>query len=124
MDSRAKSSASVQASMGRRLAFIIGAVVAASGAAMMVPAAVSLGYQEWSEAGQIFTAALITVTVGAIFWRVLGRPGVLTTKEGFAAVGLAWFVMAFFGTLPYLLTGSIDNLTDAQLENYFPPLPP
>ena len=116
MASRAKSSASVQASMGRRLAFIIGAVVAASGAAMMVPAAVSLGYQEWSEARQIFIAALITVTVGAIFWRVLGRPGVLTTKEGFAAVGLAWFVMAFFGTLPYLLTGSIDNLTDAFFE--------
>lgn len=116
MSTQPRSSAASHASMGRRLAFIIGAAVAGSGAVMLVPAAVSLGYREWSDAGRIFIAALITITVGAIFWRVFGRPGVLTTKEGFAAVGLAWFVMAFFGTLPYLLTGSIDNLTDAFFE--------
>ena len=116
MATQARSNPQAHASMGRTLAFIIGAVVAASGAAMLVPVLVSLGYQEWAEAGQIFAAAIVTITVGAIFWRVIGRHGVLTTKEGFAAVGLAWFVMAFFGTLPYLLTGSIDNLTDAFFE--------
>ncbi len=102
--------------MGRRLSFIIGAVVVASGAAMIPAALVSLGYREWVEAGQIALAALVTVTVGAVAWRYIGRPGVVTTKEGFAAVGLAWFVMAFFGTLPYLFTGSIDNITDAFFE--------
>lgn len=102
--------------MVRRLSFIIGAVVAASGLAMVPAAAVSLVYQEWATAGQIFLAALVTVAVGATGWRVFGRHGVLTTKEGFAAVGLAWFVMAFFGTLPYLFTGSITNLTDAFFE--------
>lgn len=116
MATKALTNGSAHVSMGRTLAFIIGAVVAASGAAMLVPALVSLGYQEWSEAGQIFAAAAVTMTVGTIFWRLIGRHGVLTTKEGFAAVGLAWFVMAFFGTLPYLLTGSIDNLTDAFFE--------
>ncbi len=109
-------SASSQVSMGRRLSFIIGAVVVASGAAMIPAALVSLGYQEWVEAGQIALAALVTTTVGAVAWRYIGRPGVVTTKEGFAAVGLAWFVMAFFGTLPYLFTGSIDNITDAFFE--------
>lgn len=116
MSSRGSASASQQASMGRRLSFIIGAVVAASGVAMVPAALVSLGYQEWAEAGQIFLAALVTVGLGVIGWRVVGRHGVLTTKEGFAAVGLAWFVMAFFGTLPYLFTGSIANLTDAFFE--------
>ncbi len=109
-------SASQQASMGRRLSFIIGAVVAASGLAMVPAALVSAGYQEWAEAGQILLAAAVTIIVGLIAWRFIGRHGVLTTKEGFAAVGLAWFVMAFFGTLPYLFTGAIGNLTDAFFE--------
>jgi trk system potassium uptake protein TrkH len=108
--------ASQQASMGRRLSFIIGAVVAASGLAMVPAALVSAGYQEWAEAGQILLAAAVTIVVGLIAWRFIGRHGVLTTKEGFAAVGLAWFVMAFFGTLPYLFTGAIGNLTDAFFE--------
>ena len=102
--------------MGRRLSFIIGAVVAASGLAMVPAALVSLAYREWAEAAEILAAAAVTTIVGVVAWRFIGRHGVLTTKEGFAAVGLAWFVMAFFGTLPYLFTGSIANLTDAFFE--------
>ena len=83
----------------------------------MAPAIVtSLIYQEWAAAVGICGAALVTIACGFFGWRVLGRSGVLTTKEGFATVGLAWFFMAFFGTLPYLLTGSITNLTDAFFE--------
>lgn len=83
----------------------------------MAPAIVtSLIYQEWAAAAGIGGAAMVTIACGFFGWRVLGRSGVLTTKEGFATVGLSWFFMAFFGTLPYLLTGSITNLTDAFFE--------
>ena len=99
-----------------RLAYVIGAVVMASGAAMIPAIVSSLIYQEWSDAGNIALAMAITIGFGYVGWKVVGRPGVLTTKEGFATVGLAWFFMAFFGTLPYLLTGSITNLTDAFFE--------
>lgn len=99
-----------------RLAYVIGAVVMASGAAMAPAIVTSLIYQEWASAVGIGGAALVTIACGFFGWRVLGRSGVLTTKEGFATVGLAWFFMAFFGTLPYLLTGSITNLTDAFFE--------
>ena len=99
-----------------RLAYVIGAVVMASGAAMVPAIITSLIYQEWSTAINITLAATITVLCGYIGWRWFGRSGLLTTKEGFATVGLSWFFMAFFGTLPYLLTGSITNLTDAFFE--------
>ena len=99
-----------------RLAYVIGAVVMASGAAMIPAIVSSLIYQEWSDAGNIALAMAITIGFGFVGWKVVGRPGVLTTKEGFATVGLAWFFMAFFGTLPYLLTRSITNLTDAFFE--------
>ena len=102
--------------MIRRLAYIIGASLVGVGLAMLPASLTSLIYQEWTEAWQIASAALITALVGASAWRIWGRKGELTTREGFAAVGLTWIVIAFFGTLPYLFTGAIDNLTDAFFE--------
>ena len=102
--------------MFRRLTYVIGAVVAAAGVSMVPALIAALVYKEWATAGWISLSAVITVAVGFVGWRVVGRSGTLTTKEGFATVGLAWFAMAFFGVLPYLLTGSIGNLTDAFFE--------
>lgn len=100
----------------RRLAHVIGAVVAASGAAMFFPAIVALIYGEISEAAQIAASGVITAGIGLVAWRYLDPPGSLTPREGFAIVGLAWFAMAFFGTLPYLLTGELSGFTDAFFE--------
>ena len=102
--------------MFRRLTYVIGAVVVAAGVSMVPALIAALVYKEWATAGWISLSAVITVAVGFVGWRVVGRSGTLTTKEGFATVGLAWFAMAFFGVLPYLLTGSIGNLTDAFFE--------
>ena len=102
--------------MLQRLSYIVGAVVTGAGAAMVPPAVVGFFYGETTEAVQILIAAAITVIAGGVAWRVFGRSGRITAKEGFAAVGLAWFAMAAFGTLPYLLTGSIDALTRAFFE--------
>ena len=38
-------------------------------------------------------------------------------RESFIIVTLAWVVMALVGTLPYLLTGSIPNFTNAFFES-------
>ena len=102
--------------MLQRLSYIVGAVVTGAGAAMVPPAIVAFFYRETTEAIQILIAAAITILAGLVGWRVIGRQGRITSKEGFAAVGLAWFAMAAFGILPYLLTGSIDNLTGAFFE--------
>ena len=102
--------------MLRRVAYVIGAVVVAAGLAMLPAAVTSLIYGERETAGLITLAALITALAGLLSWRGVGRSGTLTTKEGFASVGLAWFAMSIFGMLPYLLTGSIDNLTNAFFE--------
>nr|WP_274388177.1 TrkH family potassium uptake protein [Salsipaludibacter albus] len=100
----------------RRLLYIIGAVVGATGAAMLVPAAVALVSREWSDAGGIAAAAGVAMAGGLAMWRGVGRPGELTTREGFAAVGLAWVAMSAVGTLPYLFTGAIPSITNAFFE--------
>ncbi len=103
--------------MSRRLAYIIGAVVAASGFAMLPGVITSLIYREWSEAVAMSLAAIVTVAIGVVAWRIYGTAGELTKREGFAAVGLAWIAIAFVGTLPYLFTSTITNVTDAFFES-------
>jgi trk system potassium uptake protein TrkH len=100
----------------RRLLYVVGAVVAAVGSAMLSAALVALIYGERGDALGILLAAVAVVIVGVAMWRVLGEPGELTTREGFATVGLAWFAISFAGCLPYLTTGAIGNLTDAFFE--------
>ena len=99
-----------------RLAFIVGAVVTATGATMVVPTIVALLFGEFQDAGMIAIAGATTVTIGLVTWRWLGTRGELTTREGFAAVGLSWVSMSIVGTLPYLLTGGIDSITNAFFE--------
>jgi trk system potassium uptake protein TrkH len=99
-----------------RLAYIVGAVVAAVGAAMLSAVVVALIYGEGGDAVGIAAAAGVTMAVGVAAWRLAGTPGQLTTREGFAAVALSWFAISFVGTLPYLFTGSIDGFTNAFFE--------
>ena len=101
----------------RRLLGVIGAVVAAIGFAMLVPALVALIYREYTDVLEIVIAAGITVAAGGWAWRY-GRSEntQLTAREGFAIVGLSWIAMTFFGTLPYLITGEISSFTDAFFE--------
>ena len=83
---------------------------------MLAAPVVSAIYQEWSDIPGLVLAAVITSLTGFTLWRVFDRPGELSTREGFAAVGLAWIALALFGALPYLLTGTIGNVTDAVFE--------
>jgi trk system potassium uptake protein TrkH len=100
----------------RRLLHVIGAVVGATGLAMVLAAGVSFIYGEIAEGFQILGAAAVTVGMGLVAWRVFEAPNQLTAREGFAIVGVAWIVMTVFGTLPYLFTGAIGSLTDAFFE--------
>jgi len=102
--------------MARRVGFVIGAVIAATGVSM-IPSLITAGiYQELAESATIGVGAVLSTALGVIVMRTSGRPKTLTTREGFVAVGLAWFAMSIFGTLPYLLTGAIPSITDAFFE--------
>lgn len=101
----------------RNLLHVVGAVIGAIGIAMFAPVVVGLIYQEWSDIPGLIGAAVATTILGFALWRYYDRPGELKTREGFAAVGLAWIALAIVGTLPYLLTGSLGNITDAIFES-------
>ncbi|MDH3500068.1 MAG: TrkH family potassium uptake protein [Acidimicrobiia bacterium] len=100
----------------KRLLHVIGAVVAASGVAMLSAVVVSLIYGEIETGLRLGAASLVTMAAGGTAWRMFPAPKRMTAREGFAIVGLSWIVMTAFGTLPYVFTAEIFNINDAFFE--------
>ena len=63
-------------------------------------------------------SALITVLTGFILcFSTRGRKGQkLTPQEGVITISLSWVVLSVFGGLPFLLSKSVPNFTDAFFE--------
>jgi trk system potassium uptake protein TrkH len=100
----------------KTVAFVLGSVLLFVAAAMAISALVSVLYSEYETARWIAVSAAITALFGYGTRRLVARPESITVRQGFATVGLAWFVFSIFGALPYLLTGAIPNISDAVFE--------
>lgn len=103
-------------SLLQTVAFVLGSVLIFIAVAMTSAALVSAIFGEYETGAWIAVSAGITAVIGYGTRRVARRPTTITVKQGFATVGLAWFVFSIFGALPYLLTGAIPNITDAVFE--------
>lgn len=103
-------------SLFRTVAYVLGSVLVFVGAGMGTAAVVSVLHGETGTAIRILVASGFTSVVGLMTRRVVDRPSSITVKQGFATVGLAWFVFSLFGTLPYLFTGAIPHFADAFFE--------
>jgi len=66
----------------------------------------------------LLLSALFTGTIGLGFLLKIGKnyKKNIGKREGYLIVALTWVVISFFGTLPFLLSGSIPNFTDAFFE--------
>ncbi len=103
-------------SLLKTVAYVLGSVLLFVAVAMSTAALVAAVASEFQDAAWIAVSAGITAIVGYTTRRLVRRPRSITVKQGFATVGLAWFVFSIFGALPYLLTGSIPSITDAVFE--------
>jgi len=103
-------------SLLKTVAYVLGSVLLFIGVAMASAAVVSALFAEYETAVWIAVSAAVTAAVGHMTRRVVPRPDSITVKQGFATVGLAWFVFSIFGALPYLLSGAIPSITDAVFE--------
>ena len=83
---------------------------------MLLSAAWSFYYEEPDLEGLLMSSG-ITVAVSLPVWILTRRKVTLSVKDGFAIVTLAWFTIAIFSSLPFILTGTIPNLTDAFFES-------
>ena len=63
-----------------------------------------------SSATTIFVGFLLYLSTNSVGSRNIGK------REAFLIVGLSYFIMGFFGSLPYLFSGAIPNFTNAYFE--------
>jgi len=86
------------------------------GAAMLLPLAVSLIYNENDTMGFVLSSG-INLSVGAlIIWLTRNVNKDIGKREGFIIVTLVWIIFSLLGSLPYIFTGAIPSYTDAFFE--------
>ena len=94
--------------------YIVGRMLLMEGVLLLIPAFVSLLYQESS--GVSF---LIVIAVLALLSLLLSKKPEDTSlyaKEGFVIVALAWVLWSAFGALPFVISGCIPQYYDAFFE--------
>ena len=87
---------------------------------MLLTAAVAWHYQRMTgETGTnafLLTAAL-TGAIGLLLYNIgHNNHDPLQIKDSFLVVALAWVLFSAFGMLPFLICGTVDNVTDAFFE--------
>ncbi|MEM7548048.1 MAG: potassium transporter TrkG [Bacteroidota bacterium] len=94
----------------------LGILLLLNGSLMVLCVPFALVYNENLE--YIILSAMATISTGGFFWvnnqRITNKQ--LTKKDGYLIVTLGWLFMSLFGSLPYILSGFIPNLTDAFFE--------
>jgi len=73
-------------------------------------------YREWETALHLGLTLAVALGTGALTLIVAGRPERLRPKDAFAGVAIAWVAVIAFGSLPYLMSGSL-GVTDALFES-------
>ncbi len=87
------------------------------GVFMLLGGAVSLIYKE-PAASSFLYSALITLVCGIlVFTPLRNEEKVYGTREGYIINTCIWILFSAFGSLPFLLSSSADNFTDAFFES-------
>jgi trk system potassium uptake protein TrkH len=95
---------------------IIGFLLVVEGAAMLIAFLVALIYNG-TDISALLQSTLICAGTGSLilFFTRKARKD-LGKREGFIIVTLVWIVFSFFGSLPFIISKTIPNLTDAFFE--------
>jgi trk system potassium uptake protein TrkH len=96
---------------------VVGALTAFAGVTMLLPAAIAAVFYQEGSAPRIALSALITVAAGLALYATGTKSGEVSVRDGFAIVTLGWVSITIFGSLPYLLTGSIASISGAFFES-------
>ncbi len=93
-----------------------GLLLLCNGAFMLLSAIISVIYKDGAST-QIATAGFIVALTGSILMLLTKKHDKeMNKREGYIVVAFGWIVMALSGTLPYIITNSIPNFTNAFFE--------
>lgn len=83
---------------------------------MLVAALISFIYQDGVTTKMLLSGTLVVLVGGILMVITKNHKKELNKREGYLVVSFGWIVMALTGTVPYVLTESIPNFTNAFFE--------
>ncbi|MFQ5956198.1 MAG: TrkH family potassium uptake protein [Candidatus Brocadiales bacterium] len=95
----------------------IGGLLILLAIAMLLPLAVALYYGDGGDIRAFLYSVVITVAIGStmkFFFQPVTTE--LRIREGFVTVVFGWIICVSFITLPYLISGSLETISDACFE--------
>ena len=96
--------------------FIVGILLVILGIFMMIPYVVQLIYEENSSS--FFSSSIITVLIGVLtILATLKKDNQLNLQQAFLFSTLSWVSVAFFGSLPFLLSNLNLSFSEAFFES-------
>ncbi|MBR2295478.1 MAG: TrkH family potassium uptake protein [Clostridiales bacterium] len=95
--------------------YILCQVMKIEGALLLLPLLVSIIYNDGCTLWFAVVAAAVLV-VGSLGTIRKPKDSTIYLKEGCVATALSWIVLSIFGALPFFLSGSIPDITNALFE--------
>ena len=101
----------------RIIARVFSLLIIVEGLFMIFTAGVSFLYHEQTASSFLYSALITIVTGAIVFTPLRNEERVSGNKEGYIIVTGAWLIFSLFGTLPFLLSGSVKAFGDAFFES-------
>jgi len=101
----------------RIIARVLSQILILEGLFMLAAGALSWIYREQAAISFLYSAIITLVTGALVFTPLRKNDKPHGTREGYIIVTFIWIFFGLFGSLPYLLTSSTGNFTDAFFES-------
>jgi trk system potassium uptake protein len=95
---------------------VLGGLLIFLGGMLLLPIPFALYYGD-GQLGTFLLCAAMTIAAGFTLMRGFPSREEFTLREGFAVVTFTWVVFAAFGSLPYMISGSLTHPVDAWFES-------
>jgi len=95
---------------------VLGGLLVFLGTTLLSPIPFTLYYRDGQLGTFVLSAAITALSGAALFYAFHSRDEV-TLREAFAIVTFGWIGFTLFGSLPYLISGSLPNPVDAFFES-------
>lgn len=100
----------------KMIRYIIGMILIAESAFMVLPMLVSVFYKEYDVLMPFVYSILTALAAGILFGLKKPKNDLVFARESYIAVAAGWIFVSFFGAMPFYLSGSIPSLVDALFE--------
>jgi len=101
----------------RIIARVFSLLLIFEGLFMLASAGVSEIYGEHAASALLLSGLITMITGSIVFTPLRNEERVYSNKEGYIIVTGTWLLFALFGTLPFILSGSIRSFGDAFFES-------